>query len=193
MEGWFAGSMAELDKPSRFASWNFSVTLDGRLFQHYPVTVSTWASGNATANQLISVESEGTAAVALTSDQVSTVLRLFGDWEAWSGLVAKRGETVWEHRQVWNWTTPNAGATACPSERYAPVWDAMEGGTDMALIDEVVQALGGIDAIRAWNANGNSLLLGYSLEQRKLAELTAKVAEHVATHPVEDHKHGGVI
>lgn len=33
-------------------------------------------------------------------------------------------------------------------------------------VDEIVSALGGLDAIRAWNANGNSLLLGYAEEQQ---------------------------
>lgn len=32
-------------------------------------------------------------------------------------------------------------------------------------LDEVIKALGGIEAIRAWNERGNSLLLGYEREQ----------------------------
>ena len=35
-------------------------------------------------------------------------------------------------------------------------------------LDAVIAALGGMDAIEAWNARGNSLLAGYALEQEKL-------------------------
>lgn len=50
-------------------------------------------------------------------------------------------------------------------------------------LDEVITALGGIEAIRAWNATGNHLLRGYAIEQvdqnkaeEGLAALTARVA-----------------
>lgn len=35
-------------------------------------------------------------------------------------------------------------------------------------LDAVIAALGGMAEIEAWNAKGNSLLLGYALEQEKL-------------------------
>ena len=39
----------------------------------------------------------------------------------------------------------------------------------------IIAALGGQPAIDEWNANGNSLIVGYALEQ-------AKLGEHVANH-----------
>lgn len=57
-------------------------------------------------------------------------------------------------------------------------------------VDELVAALGGIERIRAWNANGNDLLLGYEMEQRKLAEHLAQPAAEVGDH---EHYSGKVI
>lgn len=50
-------------------------------------------------------------------------------------------------------------------------------------VDAIVAALGGMEAIEAWNRNGNSLLLGYAIEQEKQAKLAAeqvRLAEMVA-------------
>lgn len=50
-------------------------------------------------------------------------------------------------------------------------------------VDAIIAALGGQDAIDQWNANGNSLLLGYALEQQKLAD-------HLDGHPAENAQAG---
>ena len=68
-------------------------------------------------------------------------------------------------------------------------------------LEEVVAALGGFDAIRAWNTKGNSLLAGYALEQAEqnqiqeaVEALKRQLAEHIATAhnngkvPPHDHK-----
>lgn len=177
MEGWMAGSMAELDKVARQASWMFSIDLNGYLYQHYPITASCWASGNGLANcQWWSVELEGTYSMPINEAQLATALRLIEEWKALKGREATRvgdfwSKTMWEHREVDTLATPNAGETGCPSERYAPLWAALE-GDDMPdpRLDEVIAALGGIDEIRKWNTGengptGNSLLVGYALEQ----------------------------
>lgn len=200
MEGSYAGSMAVLDNPARAASWMFSLRLTGELVQHYSVLDSPWASGNAAANcALWSLELEGTAAMPINTAQIATALRLFEAFGAYTGRPARRPGNIYEHREVWNWSTPNAGATACPSERYAPLYQAMGGNDEMALIDEVIAALGGIDEIRRWNGTtsaptGNSLLIGYALEQRRLRELEAVVHSHVTNHAgavsaVPEHTH----
>lgn len=53
-------------------------------------------------------------------------------------------------------------------------------------VDAIIAALGGQDAIDKWNANGNSLLLGYSLEQQKLAD-------HLDNHPSENAQAGATV
>lgn len=197
MEGWLSGSLAELMKPSRQASWHFSNSLSGVLYQHYPLTASCWASGSWNANiSYVAIESEGVAGTPLTQPQVDTALRLFKELG-----FTERGVNVFEHNEVATKWTPNAGPTACPSGRYDAVFAAL-GGIDMAdpLIDAVVRALTGLPAsdpnaaaaLEAWNRNGNSLLAGYAIEQKKLAD-------HLANHPsgsggVFDHTHtpGGV-
>lgn len=198
MEGTYSGSMSVLDS-TRPSSWMFSCRLNGELVQHYDVMSSPWASGNATANcSLWSVESEGYAGTPVNEAQVATLARLVREWEGHTGRAAVRQATLWEHREVWDWTSPNAGPTSCPSGRYAPLYAALEGG-DMALIDEVIQALGGIEAIRQWNGpaaapTGNSLLVGYGLEQQKLRQVEAQLRTHTANHPgaltgVPEHTH----
>ncbi|MEY4762769.1 MAG: hypothetical protein RLZZ200_2625 [Pseudomonadota bacterium] len=71
-------------------------------------------------------------------------------------------------------------------------WEAYA-EVDMALLDEVVAALGGIEAIRAWNKDGNSLLVGYAVEQADQDELERKVGIAPHDHPatVPDHTHEG--
>lgn len=184
VEGWLAGAFGELDNPQRQASWCFTNARDGTLYQHYPIWASTWCSGNLKANtELIGVESEGLAGTPLNEAQVANMLQLMREWEALTGRVAKRsqpGRTVWEHNEVAQWATPNAGPTACPSHRYDPFFEALE-VDDMPdpRVDKLIAALGGEQAIDAWNANGNSLIAGYTLEQRKLAE-------HLGNHPNVD-------
>ena len=132
MEGWYEGSRTELMNMARQASWQFSLRLSGELVQHYPVTASCWASGCFEANtKLWSVELEGVAGTPANTAQVRTLLRLGAEFEAATGLAftrAQPNQTIFEHREVWDWSRPNAGPTACPSDRYAPLYAAMEEG-----------------------------------------------------------------
>lgn len=126
MEGWLAGSLGELDKPDRQASWHFSNALDGTLYQHYPLQASVWASGNYKANtSLIAVESEGVAGTPLNAAQVATMLNLAQEIEAYRGYKLVRQVTLWEHNEVALWAEPNAGPTSCPSHRYDPFFAAL--------------------------------------------------------------------
>lgn len=140
-EGSIIGAEARLRSPERdtsgrytryaAASWQFFLRAEGSLVQYYPVTASTWSSGNAAANtSLWAVEAEGVAGEPLTGGQVATLLRLVDEWEAHTGRRATRDEpnrTIWEHREVWDWATPNAGPTACPSGRYEPFYRSLSG------------------------------------------------------------------
>lgn len=124
-EGWLPGTLGELDKVDRPASWAFTIDSDGTCYQHYPVMASCWASGNRKANtSLVAVECIGVAPAAITLAQAATCEKLVREIGVHAGWKPSRGEpkTLWEHREVWNWETPNAGATACPSERYAPLY-----------------------------------------------------------------------
>lgn len=194
MEGWLSGSLAELMKPERQASWHFSNSLSGVLYQHYPLLASCWASGNWVANtQYVAIESEGIAGTPLTEPQLQTFIRLARELG-----FTRRGVDLFEHNEVATKWTPNAGPTACPSNRYDAAFAALEEEMD-PMLDAVVRALTGLSAsdpnaaaaLAAWNRNGNSLLAGYGLEQQKLSN-------HLANHPqgsgLPDHIHipGGV-
>jgi len=147
MEGWYAGSLAELMRPDRSASWMFSNLVNGKFIQHYPVTDSPWASGNLVANtKLWSVESEGIAGTPLNALQVANMIRLGAEFEAATGRAVSRREprTIWQHNEVWDWSAPNAGPTACPSNRYAPYFKRIEEEEDMAGISREE-----FDALRA--------------------------------------------
>ena len=122
VEGWLTGAFGELDKPERQASWHFTLGLDGTLYQHYRLVASCWASGNVEANtRYVAMESEGIAGTPLTEAQVATAKRLLQELG-----FAKRGVDIWEHREVWDLSEPNAGPTACPSDRYEPLYAALE-------------------------------------------------------------------
>lgn len=132
MEGWWAGSYVELMRPERQASWMFSNLRDGRFVQHYPITASPWTSGNREANtRYWSVESEGLAGTPLNEMQVANMLRLVKEWELFTGRKAQRtepGRTIWNHHEVAQKWSPNAGATACPSGRYDGFYAQLEAG-----------------------------------------------------------------
>lgn len=127
MEGTYNGSMSVLMGP-RQSSWMFSLRYDGTLVQHYPITASCWASGNGLANtSWWSVELEGFHSNRINALQQATAERLMVEWADYKQMEPTREgnlwtKTMWEHREVDTLVTPNAGDTACPSERYAPLW-----------------------------------------------------------------------
>lgn len=140
MEGWYDWSVnGELDNPNRQASWMFSIRLDGSLVQHYPISASCWASGNGLANtHWWSVELEGLLSMPINAEQMMTAEALIAEWAEWSGKVPSRAgqplggifgdglKTMLEHREVDTIVADNGGETACPSERYQPLWAALE-------------------------------------------------------------------
>lgn len=172
--------------PMAQASWTFSLMRDGRMYQHYPVTASPWASGNRRANtSLWPVEAEGVRGVPLSPEQASAMLRLAEEFEAYTGRRATREpgrRTVWQHNEVWNWSSPNAGPTACPSGRYDQFFELLESrGSDMKpeereLFNALVQIFGGREAILRARDGGMDYLLGYALEQAEQRRLVAAMA-----------------
>lgn len=146
MEGGLERSLNEMAKPERQASWMFSNPKVGGLIQHYPVTARPWASGNSKANNTLwSVESEGRAGEPLNANQVANMMRLAGEFEAYTGVIATRattGRTIHEHREVAQWVTPNAGPTACPSGRYEPFYEALASmEEEPAITDEQIRTI----------------------------------------------------
>lgn len=165
MEGNLSGSLAELQKPDRQASWHFSNSLSGTLYQHYALSASCWASGNWEANtRYVAVESEGFAGNPLTPAQVSTVARLCSELG-----FTKRGLNLFEHNEVAVRWSPNAGPTACPSHRYDEAFAAFE-EDDMTPQEReehraLVSIFGGRTALLKAQADGMDYLLGYAMEQ----------------------------
>jgi len=61
-------------------------------------------------------------------------------------------------------------------------------------LDELVAYLGGADAIRTWNANGNSLTIGYGNLSKQVQDAANILADHISNHAagvgvVAEHKH----
>jgi hypothetical protein len=167
------------------ASWMFSNMVDGTFIQHYPVTASTWTSGNAVANTTLwGVESEGTAGNPLTIPQILNMLRLAKEFEAYTGKKATRdpaARTVWQHNEVWNWATPNAGPTACPSGRYNRFFELLEEqemtNEERELLYALVSIMGGKEKIMKARDDGMDYLLGYALEQQQQREIYQALLE----------------
>lgn len=172
-EGWYAGSLAELQKADRQASWCLFLKLTGDLVQHYPITASCWAGGNVAANTtLVSLELEGKAGTAINAEQIATLRRVvdtIGKHAGWTPSRKLPVRTLWEHREVWDWASPNAGPTACPSGRYDPFYAALEAPQMPDNTDAVLrQAMADREALRYLASNPDHLLVG-----RAVAELRA--------------------
>ena len=127
MEGSYREPPPRQGNPAIFSSYMFAIRKEGELIQYFPVTASTWASGNSKANvELWSIEMVGFAGEEPTGAQKDTLSNLVREWEGHTGRVATRdvaNRTLWEHNEVAQWIEPNAGATACPSHRYDNWYD----------------------------------------------------------------------
>lgn len=188
--------------PSRYSAYAAASTMfynpfEGPLVQYYPVTASTWTSGNAVANTMLwAVESEGMARRdgPLNANQVANLRHLIAEWEAHTGDFATRdlagpdGRTLWQHNEVWHWAEPNAGPTACPSHRYDPFFAQLEEeemdlrnrvarlerivaghGLDV-VVDGKTRRLTGDEALAFLDGDGASLALGLAQLQALLRE-----------------------
>ena len=114
-------------------SWQFGVFKDGLVEQYYPVTAWCWHSGDRddpgsdiTNNRdLFGIEHEGgpvgNESEPLTARQLAATIELT-KWALAEGHIHDLTRTgphrgLWEHREV--------RATACPSERFTPIWDTI--------------------------------------------------------------------
>ena len=142
-EGWLPYLLADVADPGSNHSWTGSIALDGTLYQHYPVTASIWASGSRTANiNYIAFEAEGVQPAKLTKPQEDTCLRMFSDFQVFTGIQLVRQVSLWEHNEVATMWSPNAGPTSCPSNRYDNVFARLgEIGVDDMTKEELEKIL----------------------------------------------------
>lgn len=120
MEGSLASALAELDRPSRQASWHFSNGKNG-LLQHYEIEAATWHAGPSANPYYIGIEHEGKAGEPLTELQIAQdigLLRWLAQVEGWPGFT--RHVTLFEHNEFMQ--------TSCPSSRipWARIIAALE-------------------------------------------------------------------
>ena len=121
--GYEAGMMAVLDNVRVQSSWALSNMQDGRVLQHYPIDIVTWAS-NQMNPKTAAMEHEGghnPHNETLTAPQIDNgvlVAQALRDRYAWSKF-ARTGpqKNLWEHREIVN--------TACPSGRIDPIWGVL--------------------------------------------------------------------
>jgi N-acetyl-anhydromuramyl-L-alanine amidase AmpD len=117
------------------ASWHFSITKDGKVYQHYSIRDICWHAGSQEWNtKLIGIEHEGGAAPAysepLTEAQRQALARLLswlGKKLNWPEFRVSRDGQLLEHNWVY--------ATACPSGRI-PWADILERIKQMTTIDQ---------------------------------------------------------
>lgn len=137
MVGSYAGAMGRLDSQDR-ASWHFSITKAGTVYQHYDTEVVAWHAGTPQWNQkLIGIEHEGGApgneSEPLTAAQVAASTALVRWLSLQHGFPRVRGVGLFEHRELY--------ATACPSGRIP--WGEYEEG-DMPTQQQWDQLVGDV-------------------------------------------------
>lgn len=123
--------------------WHFSNLLDGRLFQHYPLTLRCW-HGSAFNDNYVGVEDEGVSKAPgdgppLNAGQIANAQMIIAEVSAWKGWQPKRpafaGDktaTLYEHKEtVWFGGT----STSCPNNRIP--WDKILGGSPVTPEEEL--------------------------------------------------------
>lgn len=115
-------------------SWHLTNLMDGRVFQHFPLTAQCWHA-TAANNNYVGMENEGyqPKEKSLNAIQVANAKHVIADIAAWKGWTPKRPtsptdttQTLWEHNEV---VRIGGTSTSCPSGRIP--WDLILGG-DMA-------------------------------------------------------------
>lgn len=118
-EGSLAGLFSVLDG-SREASWHFSVTQGGMVYQHVDTNNIAWTNGSQDANQRFwGIECEGggpgMAGEPLFEPQYQALLGVVRWlWDTHDLSVYRRHYTLFEHREMVSY---GAAATSCPSGR----------------------------------------------------------------------------
>lgn len=107
-------------------SWHLTNLMDGRLYQHYPLTARCWHATGLN-QEYIGVENEGlvTRQPSLNDAQIANARRFISEIAAWKGWTPSRpvsatgtSHTCWEHNEA---VRLGGTSTACPSGRIP--WD----------------------------------------------------------------------
>ena len=159
MEGWFHPLSSDgynvMEDNSRFpTAWHGTVTQkEPKFYQHFPVDYYL-QHGNSANAVGPGFETEGLYNQPLNTGQCEIWKRIILDLEAYTGREFKRSTDkrtgLVEHREV-------AGAqTACPSERYAPLWLALTMEADEVTREEHDAILARIAQleVQAWGESG---------------------------------------
>ena len=133
MEGLWQSAVAKLDSTDA-TSWHFSITYDGIVLQHLPLSAVAWHAGFYANCRWAGIECEGRAGEPLTRQQVKALVALL-IWmyreEGWPRFKLEH-DTGTLHEHCWYC------ATACPSKRIQ--WSevikmATDVQTQLALLD----------------------------------------------------------
>ncbi len=192
-QGWISTARRWAAEGHYGASWHYTVGLDGTILQHLGHThggyhagipdtakAPTWplwrGHGQNVNHSTIGVECEGFAAEEWPIAQLESLRWLCRKLSVDLGIPYDRGHFP-AHAEI---DVVNRVNDFDTPERRHIVYDYLFAEAEMdPRLDAVIAALGGMEAIEAWNARGNSLLAGYALEQEKLGS-------HLAT------PHGGL-
>lgn len=149
-EGWAETLLSRTSQWGYYSAefpWHFSNLLDGRLFQHYPLTLRCW-HGSAFNDNYAGIEHEGVSRTpgngpVLNPLQIRNDQVVIAEISAWKGWTPRRPEragdktaTLYEHKEtVWFGGT----STSCPNNRIP--WDLILQGED--------------DMFTRWNGEAN--------------------------------------
>ncbi len=206
MQGWKSTARQWANDGYTRASWHYTVGLDGSIMQHLahhdggyhagigssapPPTWPLWRGYGVNVNHYtIGIECEGFEGGDWYAAQLDSLRWLCRKVASEQGIPYDRDHfpphaDIDVVNRVNDFDTP---------ERRHIVYDYLFGEEDMPdpRLDAVIAALGGMAEIEAWNAKGNSLLLGYGIEQEKLdkhlteepMDVGATILAHLNNHP----------
>lgn len=122
-EGFDNYGREEVQDPAIALSWHFTVRQDGVVEQHYALNAVCWHGGNEPINEsFVGVEHEGVTGQPLTAPQLAASVALVRWIAEQGGWAPQRHVTLFEHNEVVQAYSPNAGPTSCPNGRIP--WDA---------------------------------------------------------------------
>jgi N-acetyl-anhydromuramyl-L-alanine amidase AmpD len=182
MEGSLQAGLGVLDG-ARQASWHFSISKTGQVYQHVDTDQIAWTNGSREANtKFWGIECEGVAGEALTELQFQALVQVMRWlWETHQVGTAVRQETLHEHNEM---TRFGASATSCPSGRipWTRLINELE-GDDMAFTPEEERALRQLITEHKKGGNHFDALSGLFKQVRGVDRMTVALDE--------EHKPGG--
>lgn len=194
--GWYGGWLNRLLSTERrpdgrytdyaAASVHGFIFYNGKVIQHYPFTVSCWASGNRQANcNFVAFENEGgyqPVDEALTIPQLDMNIRIICEISEWKGWTPQRGVNLLEHHEaVERW---GGDSTACPSERipWAEIMRQVTEEDDMAAMEEIEKLKGQIQFLSHIAVNHERRLKDQEAGLRLISEISVSQETRLKAH-----------